>query len=153
MEEKALGLIETRGFIGVVEAADAAVKAADVVLADFEISTGGMVMIKLVGDVAAVKAAVDAGAAAAERVGMLVSKHVIPRPYGDVLKVMGLDNPPAKEVPEEPRENRDYDLDSMTVVELRKIAREIEGIEIRGREVSKASKDQLIAAIRKAKKV
>ncbi len=152
MEGKALGLIETMGFVGVVEAADAAVKAANVVLASFEISTGGMVTIKLVGDVGAVKAAVDAGAAAAERIGTLVSKHVIPRPYDDVLRITGVCGPPPGRVPESSPGDVQDDLESMTVAQLRRIARETEGIELRGREVSKASKGQLIAAIRKARK-
>jgi microcompartment protein CcmL/EutN len=80
MLDYALGLIETRGLIGAIEAADAATKAADVVLIGKERADAGLMTIKLRGDVAAVRAAVDAGAAAAQRVGELVSAHVIPRP-------------------------------------------------------------------------
>jgi microcompartment protein CcmL/EutN len=80
MLEYALGLIETRGLIGAIEAADAATKAADVTLVGKERADAGLMTIKLKGDVAAVRAAVDAGAAAAQRVGELVSAHVIPRP-------------------------------------------------------------------------
>ena len=80
MLEYALGLIETRGLIGAIEAADAATKAADVKLVGRERADAGLMTIKIIGDVAAVRAAVDAGAAAAQRVGELVSVHVIPRP-------------------------------------------------------------------------
>ena len=80
----ALGLIETRGFVGSVEAADAMVKAAKVTLIGKEISGGGLVTVMVRGEVGAVKAAVDAGAAAARRVGELVSQHVIPRPASDL---------------------------------------------------------------------
>jgi ethanolamine utilization protein EutM len=80
MLDYALGLIETRGLVGAIEAADAAVKTADVQLVGKERAEAGLITIKLRGDVAAVRAAVDAGAAAAQRVGELVSVHVIPRP-------------------------------------------------------------------------
>lgn len=76
----ALGLIETKGLIGAIEAADAGTKAANVKLIAKEYATGALVLIKFEGEVAAVKSAVDAGAAAAQRVGQLVSAHVIPRP-------------------------------------------------------------------------
>ena len=78
----ALGLVETKGFVGMVEAADAMLKAAKVELVGYEKGYGGGYMTAIVrGDVAAVKAAVDAGARSAERVGELVSTHVIPRPH------------------------------------------------------------------------
>ena len=80
----ALGLIETRGLIGAVEAADAMVKAAKVTLLGKEISGGGLVTVMVRGEVGAVKAATEAGAAAARRVGELVSVHVIPRPAEDL---------------------------------------------------------------------
>lgn len=80
MSRNALGIIETVGFIGLVEAADAAVKTADVEIRRYEKIEGGLVSIMLWGDVAAVKAATDAGAAAASKVGELVAVHVIPRP-------------------------------------------------------------------------
>jgi microcompartment protein CcmL/EutN len=76
----ALGLIETKGLIGAIEAADAMVKAANVKLVGKEKITAALITVKIVGEVAAVKSAVDAGAAAAQRVGQLVSVHVIPRP-------------------------------------------------------------------------
>ena len=88
MAEDALGLVETRGLIGSVEAADAMVKAANVVLIPKEYIGAGYVTVMIRGDVGAVKAATDAGAAAARRVGELVSVHVIPRPHGEVERVL-----------------------------------------------------------------
>ena len=89
----ALGLVETKGLIGSIEAADAMVKAANVVLAGKEYIGAGYVTVMVRGDVGAVKAATDAGAAAARRVGELVSVHVIPRPHGSVDETLpiGLD--------------------------------------------------------------
>ncbi len=80
----ALGLIETKGLVGAIEAADAMCKAAKVTLLGKEISGGGLVTVMVRGEVGAVKAATDAGAAGARRVGELVSVHVIPRPAGDL---------------------------------------------------------------------
>ena len=80
----ALGMIETRGFVGMVEAADAMVKAAQVDLVGYEKTGGGFVTAVVRGDVAAVRAAVDAGSRAAQKVGEVVSVHVIPRPHGSV---------------------------------------------------------------------
>ena len=85
---QALGMIETKGLVGSVEAADAMVKAANVTLAGKVLVGGGLVTVMVRGDVGAVKAAVDAGAAAAERVGELLSIHVIPRPHADVEMII-----------------------------------------------------------------
>src|SRR5438477_5524570 len=87
MSQDALGLIETKGLIGSVEAADAMVKAANVTLIGKEYIGAGYVTVLVRGDVGAVKAATDAGAAAARRVGELVSVHVIPRPHTEVEKI------------------------------------------------------------------
>jgi ethanolamine utilization protein EutM len=84
----ALGMVETRGLIGAVEAADAMVKAANVILIGKEYIGSGYVTVFVRGDVGAVKAATDAGAAAARRVGELVSVHVIPRPHVEVERVL-----------------------------------------------------------------
>jgi len=84
----ALGMIETKGLVGAVEAADAMVKAAKVELLGKEIIGGGYVTVMVRGDVGAVKAATDAGAAASQRVGELVSVHVIPRPHSDVEVIL-----------------------------------------------------------------
>jgi len=87
---EALGLIETKGFIGMVEASDAMVKAAKVELVGYEKIGGGYVTAIVRGDVAAVKAATEAGSRAAERVGELVSVHVIPRPHANIDLVLPL---------------------------------------------------------------
>ena len=84
----ALGMVETRGLVGAVEAADAMVKAANVVLIGSEYVGGGFVTVMVRGDVGAVKAATDAGAAAAKRIGELVSVHVIPRPHENVEMIL-----------------------------------------------------------------
>ena len=84
----ALGMVETRGLIGSIEAADAMVKAANVVLIGSEYVGGGYVTVMVRGDVGAVKAATDAGAAAAKRVAELISVHVIPRPHENVEMIL-----------------------------------------------------------------
>ena len=102
---KALGMIETRGLVVAIEAADAMVKAANVSLQCKEHVGGGLVTVMVRGDVGAVKAATDAGAAAAERVGELISVHVIPRPHGEVEEILGeLPPPDAAPQPEPPVE-------------------------------------------------
>ena len=89
MMREALGMVETVGFIGAVEASDAMLKTAKVSLVRREYTMGGWVAVLVRGDVGAVKASVDAGSAAAERIGALVSAHVIPRPYDDVDLIVG----------------------------------------------------------------
>nr|WP_075755970.1 BMC domain-containing protein [Sporomusa sphaeroides] len=81
-------MIETKGLVGAVEAADAMVKAANVILVGYEKIGSGLVTVMVRGDVGAVKAAVDAGAVAAKQVGEIVSVHVIPRPHTDVEKIL-----------------------------------------------------------------
>ena len=88
MSLDALGMIETRGLVGAIEAADAMVKAAKVTLIGKEKIGGGYVTVMVRGDVGAVKAATDAGAGAAEKVGELISVHVIPRPHADVEMIL-----------------------------------------------------------------
>ena len=85
---QALGMIETKGLVAAIEAGDAMVKAANVMLIGKEHVGGGLVTVMVRGDVGAVKAATDAGAAAAERVGDLVSIHVIPRPHDEVETIL-----------------------------------------------------------------
>ncbi len=84
----ALGMIETKGLVAAIEAADAMVKAANVTLVGKEHIGGGLVTVMVRGDVGAVKAATDAGAVAAERVGEVVSVHVIPRPHGEIEMIL-----------------------------------------------------------------
>jgi microcompartment protein CcmL/EutN len=89
----ALGLIETRGLIGAIEAADAMLKASNVTLVGREKSTAALITIKIVGEVAAVRSAVDAGAAAAQRVGELLSTHIIPRPAEEIESLIYQNDP------------------------------------------------------------
>lgn len=96
MKYDALGMVETKGLVGSIEAADAMVKAANVSLVGKEYIGSGLVTVMVRGDVGAVKAATDAGAAAAQRVGELVSVHVIPRPHSEVETIL----PKMKEVNE-----------------------------------------------------
>ena len=92
----ALGMIETKGLVGAIEAADAMVKAANVTLIGKEQVGGGLVTVMVRGDVGAVKAATDAGAAAAQRVGELISVHVIPRPHSEVEVILPSNKEAAK---------------------------------------------------------
>jgi microcompartment protein CcmL/EutN len=205
MVDYALGLVETKGLVAAIEAADTMVKTANVVLIGKEITRGALVTIKIVGDTAAVRSAVDAGASAAQRIGELVSKHVIPRP-GDGLEELVFaksqltqneverifnkepassvkkDFPLQEEATVPQNENVDEDgeelkeelnqeelytmpegltpelqtyfkqLDLMTVHELRRLARTIEGLSIYGRQVSRANKKELVEELLKAKK-
>jgi ethanolamine utilization protein EutM len=86
--EKAIGLIETKGLVGMIEAADAMLKAANVHLIGKERIGGGFMTVIVEGEVAAVKASVDAGAAAAKRVGEVISIHIIPRPHEEIEKLL-----------------------------------------------------------------
>ena len=95
MSLEALGMVETKGLVGSIEAADAMVKAANVLLVGKEYIGAGYVTVFIRGDVGAVKAATDAGAAAARRVGELVAVHVIPRPHSEVEKILPKAEEPA----------------------------------------------------------
>ncbi len=135
------------GFVGVAEAADAAVKAAAVEIAFVEKVDGGLVSVQLLGDVAAVQAAVQAGATAAQRVGQLMSQHVIPNPHDDLIRAfhlepVGIDG----SLPD------DMDLETLSVTELRRLARLASGITIQGREISRANREQLIQELRRAQR-
>ena len=94
MDTNSLGMIETKGLIGAIEAADAMVKSANVQLVGKEQVGGGLVTVMVRGDVGAVKAATDAGAAAAEKVGELISVHVIARPHTEVDAILPKNNRP-----------------------------------------------------------
>ena len=87
MSQEALGMVETKGYVGSVEASDAMVKAANVTLVKTIPIGGGLITVFATGDVGSVKAAVDAGAKAAGKVGELVSSHVLARPHEDLMKV------------------------------------------------------------------
>ncbi len=177
MIDYALGLVETRGLVAAIEAADAMVKTANVVLVGKEVTNPALITIKVVGDTAAVRSAVEAGAAAAQRVGELVSKHVIPRPaegMEELLFTRGSRTQPdvenelhegrveeEEETPEVPYSmpegltevQKEYftSLEAMTVHELRRYARGVEGLKIYGREISKANKARLLEELMKVK--
>ena len=172
----ALGMIETKGLVAAVEAADSMVKAAKVRLIGKVHVGGGLVTVMVRGDVGAVKAATDAGAEAAARVGELISVHVIARPHEELEAIL-----PSSEdkmsVPVKPTEpeisvkptvkaaapasrtkesgakkksvESNADIDSMSVVQLRKFARSMKGFPIEGREISKANRATLLGLIKK----
>ncbi len=177
MLEYALGMVETKGLVGSIEAADVMVKTANVRLVDAEYIRNGYVTVKCIGEVAAVKAAVDAAAAAAQRVGQLISTHVIPRPAEEVEIVIkkqvpqprvpassNTSEPPASDeqsVRQKKSETLDMfvasadddeyrtQLEAMTVHQLRTLAREVGDLTIIGRQISKANKKLLIGELMK----
>ena len=138
--KSALGLIEMLGFVGVTEAADAATKAAAVELSAVEKIDGGIISIRILGDVGAVQAAVEAGVQAAQQVGNLVAHHVIPNPHEDLVDIFGLI-----------KKTDETDLENLPVHRLRQIARETPGVAIQGREISRANRAQLLSELRRAK--
>lgn len=191
---KALGMIEVYGYLAAVEALDSALKAANVSLVNVEKVKGGLVAVLVEGDVGAVKAAMDASAAAAERLGTVVSVHVIPRPAEDVARMLGRQEgtpgpdkdpdppskPPAPEpepeaepdpesgTPEEPESVEEPEaveepapisepepkelslpqgMESMSVQDLRKLARELEITNMTRAEIRYAKKQELIQKI------
>lgn len=144
----AVGMIETRGLVGAITAADAAVKTADVELVGTERVDAALITVMLAGDVAAVRAAVDAGAAAAEQVGELVAQHIIPRPHDDMSLLLETGQAPAAPAPAAPADDGTpasvEDLEGMTVVALRRLARQYPDIAIQGRAISTANRTTLI---------
>lgn len=152
MVEYALGLIETRGYVGAITAADAALKAADVRLIGSELADAGLVTITLAGDVAAVQSAVAAGAEAAKRVGELVAQHVIPRPHEDLSSLV--QHHPADQLARTGTVPTGsitlQDLERMTVLDLRRLARQTAAIPLRGREISNATREVLVQALARA---
>lgn len=150
--EQALGMIETRGYVGALTAADAALKAANVTLLGSERVDAGLVTITLCGEVAAVQSAVAAGAAAARQVGELVAQHVIPRPHEEVAAVIRASTTTPSTPPANPHTGplTLQALDRMTVSDLRRLARQTGAIALRGREISKATRDVLVQALARA---
>ena len=175
MFEYALGMVETRGLVGSIEAADVMVKTANVRLVDTEYIRNGFVTVKCLGEVAAVKAAVDAAGAAAQRVGQLIATHVIPRPADDIELILrrpqpapipdGLTPTSLKQAEKKAdadatetidmfvasKDDDEYrsQLETMTVHQLRTLAREVGGLGIYGRQISKADKKLLISELMK----
>ncbi len=143
--QKALGLVETRGLVAAIEAADAMTKAARVKLIGLEQTVAALITVQVVGETAAVRSAVDAGRAAAERVGELVATHVIPRPASDVERMQFDEKPGLSGNASSPGEARA--IEDMTVRELRALARRTLGLSIQGREIARANKEQLLRVL------
>jgi ethanolamine utilization protein EutM len=172
---KALGLIETVGLVGAIEACDAAAKAADVIVSAAEVIDPALVTIKIFGELGAVQSAVAAGSDAASRVGQLLAAHVIPNPDDNLEVIMGgaFRTPPAKtpnQIKSIPKPQTKKTpaikaivksdslidmarLEKMKVTELRNVARNIPNLSIKGREISRADKDTLLREIKKAQEL
>ena len=150
--ERAVGLIETRGLVGALEAADAMCKAARVELKGRHKADAGLMSVLVEGDVGAVKAAVAAGALAADKVGELVSQLVIPMPYLDILPILPKTrigpssalSPSA--VPPSISPSDMAALRTLSVMELRRLARSMPAFPLSGRAISAAHKEELVAA-------
>ena len=141
----AIGLIETRGLIGVIEAADAAVKSAPVELLGIKPIGGGLVSTHFRGEVAAVEVAVQAGVEAARKVSEVISHRVIPSPHIDIENLL-LHQPlaatsPAQSPPDE--------LESLSVTRLRQLVRQLPDAQLKGRQVSRANKEALLRELRR----
>jgi microcompartment protein CcmL/EutN len=119
------------------------VKTAKVTLRGTELTTGGLVTVKVTGEVGAVKSAVSAGATAAQKVGKLISQHIIPRPHEDTEEMVF-------EPPMLPDEDHPFDFAQLPVKELRALARKTTNIGLSGREISLANRDKLIQALQQA---
>lgn len=148
---EALGLLETQGLVAALEGVDAMLKAANVRLIAQERTVPGLITSKISGETAAVRSAVDTGRSAAEKVGTVMSAHVIPRPalqvrgtleLGDARpKIQARSRPPGKRT-------SGSTYDAMTVAELRRLAREYDDDTFSGRVISKASKAELLAFLK-----
>lgn len=155
MPGPAVGLIETRGLIAAIEAADAGLKAANVQLLARYKADAALVTIEFAGEVAAVRSAIDAAAAAASRVGTVVSTHVIARPADQTLAE--LTHADKRNLVPDSRDDESApvnfsgnaaDLEILSVKELRGLARQYPDLVLKGREISRANRDQLIDALR-----
>ena len=151
-ESQALGMVETRGLIAAIEAADAMVKAAHVRLIGKEVTKGALVTILVAGDTGAVRASVSAGEKAASKVGQVVATHIIPRPHNDTAKIFLDVNEPDQVYPEEVSEKLELsaaDLAAMPVRQLRDLARKFSNLGIQGRDISSANKETLLTELGK----
>lgn len=168
MTKKALGIIETYGYLGAVEAADVASKTANIEILGIEKVKGGLMTVEITGDVAAVKVAVDASVASCEKLGIPVTGHIIPRPIDDLWGILAkgkvknkeevkTENIKVEKIETEDNTSEEVDkltdkmteLKSMRVVDLRSLARELEGIEIPRGEIKYANKAKLLEAFEK----
>jgi ethanolamine utilization protein EutM len=141
MQDRALGLVETRGLVAAIEAADAMVKAAQVVFVGKEVTDASLVTIKVAGEVGAVRAAVAAGAAAAGRVGQLVSTHIIPRPHEEAENMI-------YDAVEKARLSGKIDFSALTLAELRDRAAAIPHFPLSKSKIMQASKSALLKLLR-----
>lgn len=141
---RALGLVETRGLVGAIEASDAGTKAADVRFLGHEYADAGLVTAMFSGEVAAVRAAVSAGSAAAEKVGVLISTHVIPQPHSGMGIMLGEAAVTAAGGDSTPGGA----LESMKVVELRQAARNVENFPIKGRLLARSGREEILGGFR-----
>lgn len=142
----AIGLIETRGLVGVIEAADAAVKSAPVELLGIKPIGGGLVSTHFRGEVAAVQVAVQAGVEAALKVSQVISHRVIPAPHLDVENLL-LHQPQAAAPPAQPPPD---ELEDLPVARLRQLVRQLPDAQLKGRQVSRANKEALLRELRRA---
>ena len=142
----AIGLIETRGLVGVIEAADAAVKSAPVELLGIKPIGGGLVSTHFRGEVAAVQVAVQAGVEAALKVSQVISHRVIPAPHLDVENLL-LHQPQAPSPPAQPPPD---ELEGLPVTRLRQLVRQLPDAQLKGRQVSRANKEALLRELRRA---
>ena len=159
MAQGAIGLIETRGLVGAIEAADAAAKAGLVDLLAFEQVGGGLVSVRFSGDVAAVQAAVEAGVQAAQRIGEVMCHNVMPAPHADLLSTL---SPPSQQSKAEPvsrspapssppsTESELERLEDVPVARLRQLVRQLPDAQLKGRQVSRANKGELIAELKRS---
>ena len=142
----AIGLIETRGLVGVIEAADAAVKSAPVELIGIKPIGGGLVSTHFRGEVAAVQVAVQAGVEAALKVSQVISHRVIPAPHLDVENLL-LNQPQTAPPPAQPPPD---ELEDLPVTRLRQLVRQLPHAQLKGRQVSRANKEALLRELRRA---
>jgi len=154
MSQTAIGFIETRGLVGIIEAADAAAKSASVEIVGFEPIGAGLISVRFTGDVASVQAAVQAGVEAARQVGEVISHHVIPAPHTDLAGLLrGVSTPPVppkEDSAESPTHPSSAELKKMPVSRLRQLVRQTPGTRLKGRQISHANKSALIAELRRA---
>ena len=148
MLQESIGLIETRGLVGAVGAADAAVKAGNINLLPFELIGGGLVSVKFRGDVAAVQVAVQAGIEAARGISELVSHNVIAAP-DKALSDLLTTNATTSELIIAENENSEQNLQDLSVTQLRQMVRQRSNAQLKGRDVSRANKQMLIEELKR----
>ena len=143
MAQESIGLIETRGLVGAVGAADAAVKAGHINLLPFELIGGGLVSVKFSGDVAAVNVALQAGVEAAQAISKLVSHNVIAAPDLAISQLFSPDGTTLE------KNEKSENLHDLSVTQLRQLIRQRSDSKIKGRDVSRANKQKLIEELQR----